>query len=110
MLLGTVNGRPFVVQRADCILLIETRLAYGDVGWRGAHRRNYADLRLWDMLFGTFTNPRSVEGVRCSFHWGASSPILEMLMSQDVSQPREQQAEIVTSLRQEEAVEQLASR
>jgi len=55
---------------------------------RGIHRYNYADLPLWDMLFGTFRNPRSVEDVECGFYKGASSRIPEMLLGRDVSTPR----------------------
>jgi sterol desaturase/sphingolipid hydroxylase (fatty acid hydroxylase superfamily) len=32
----------------------------------GHHRQNFADLPLWDMLFGTFHNPRSWD-LRCGF-------------------------------------------
>ncbi|HYQ72909.1 MAG TPA: sterol desaturase family protein [Gammaproteobacteria bacterium] len=55
---------------------------------RGVHRYNYADLPLWDMVFGTFRNPRSVEDVECGFYKGASSRIAEMLFGRDVSAPR----------------------
>jgi len=47
----------------------------------------HADLPLWDMLFGTFRNPRSVAGVECGFYPGASSRIPEMLVGCDVSRP-----------------------
>ncbi|MGH7199418.1 MAG: sterol desaturase family protein [Planctomycetaceae bacterium] len=33
---------------------------------QGHHRQNFADLPLWDMLFGTFHNPRKWEA-RCGF-------------------------------------------
>lgn len=55
---------------------------------RGIHRYNYADLPLWDMVFGTFRNPRSVEGVRCGFYKGASGRLVEMLLGKDVSRPK----------------------
>jgi len=32
----------------------------------GHHRQNFADLPLWDMLFGTFHNPKDWE-LRCGF-------------------------------------------
>ena len=35
----------------------------------GLHRYNYADLPLWDMMFGTFRNPRRWEA-RCGFGAG----------------------------------------
>ena len=55
---------------------------------RGIHRYNYADLPLWDMLFGTFRNPHNVEDIKCGFYRGASSRIPEMLLGRDVSTPR----------------------
>ncbi len=55
---------------------------------RGVHRYNYSDLPLWDMLFCTFRNPRSLEDMECGFYKGASSRIPEMLLGRDVSRPR----------------------
>jgi len=54
---------------------------------RGVHSYNYSDLPLWDMVFGSFRNSRSVEGLECGFYPGASSRIPEMLIGRDVSQP-----------------------
>jgi sterol desaturase/sphingolipid hydroxylase (fatty acid hydroxylase superfamily) len=54
---------------------------------RGQHRQNYADLPLWDIVFGTFDNPRSVEGVEAGFYNGASTRIGAMLIGRDVSTP-----------------------
>lgn len=54
---------------------------------RGVHRRNYADLPVWDMLFGTFQNPARAEvPVEAGFYNGASSRLGEMLFFRDVSQ------------------------
>ena len=36
----------------------------------GVHYYNYADLPFWDMLFGTFRNPRQFMG-ECGFEGGA---------------------------------------
>lgn len=57
---------------------------------RGRHRYNYANLPLWDMAFGTFRNPKSVDGVAAGFYTGASTRILDMLLFRDVSRPRGQ--------------------
>ena len=57
---------------------------------RGVHRYNYSDLPLWDMLFGTFRNPREAVDLDCGFYKGASSRIVEMLLGRDVSTPRSQ--------------------
>jgi len=55
---------------------------------RGVHRYNYSDLPLWDMVFGTFRNPRTLESTACGFYPGASSRIPEMLAGRDVSRSR----------------------
>lgn len=52
---------------------------------RGVHGRNYADLPVFDMLLGTFENPRSVEGREAGFYTGGSSRIGEMLLGRDVT-------------------------
>lgn len=54
---------------------------------RDIHRYNYSDLPLWDLVFGTFRNPTSVEGLKAGFYKGASSRIAEMLAGKDVSSP-----------------------
>ena len=56
---------------------------------RGIHRYNYADFPVMDMLFGTFRNPDTVDGIQCGFYNGASSRIPEMLAGVDVYKPRE---------------------
>lgn len=60
---------------------------------RGLHHGNYSDLPLWDMVFGTFHNPRSVEGLQAGFHDGASTRLLDMLLFRDVSRPPAEQDE-----------------
>ena len=54
---------------------------------RGIHRYNYSDLPLWDMLFGTFRNPRTLENTECGFYPGASGRLIELLIGRDVSTP-----------------------
>jgi sterol desaturase/sphingolipid hydroxylase (fatty acid hydroxylase superfamily) len=51
---------------------------------RGVHAKNYADLPVIDMLFGTFENPRSYEHTTGFWH-GASARVLDMLLWRDVS-------------------------
>jgi sterol desaturase/sphingolipid hydroxylase (fatty acid hydroxylase superfamily) len=53
---------------------------------RGVHAYNYADLPLWDMVFGTFRNPEDFRE-KLGFYDGASSRIGEMLIFKDVSVP-----------------------
>jgi len=57
---------------------------------RGVHARNYADLPVFDILFGTFHNPRDFVPAT-GFYDGASSRVADMLMFRDVSQPRDEQ-------------------
>lgn len=60
---------------------------------RGVHGHNYADLPLWDMVFGTFVNPQRVEqDVAHGFYDGASRRLGDMLLFRDVSQPKSQGA------------------
>ena len=54
---------------------------------RGVHRYNYADLPVFDMLFGTFRNPVGYTG-ESGFYNGASARVADMLLFRDVSRPR----------------------
>ena len=57
---------------------------------RGIHRHNYSDLPVWDLVFGTFSNPRTVEGTQVGFYDGASSRVLDLLIGRDASSPKPQ--------------------
>jgi len=48
------------------------------------HRFNYADVPLWDMIFGTFRNPQTYE-VTTGFFDGASRQVGKMIMGKDIS-------------------------
>lgn len=67
----------YIVQRPE---------SHGVHHGRGVHRFNYSDLPLWDMVFGTFRNPRDFEG-EVGFYTGASTRIGQMLRGHDVSSP-----------------------
>lgn len=54
------------------------------------HRHNYSDLPVFDLLFGTFHNPKSFD-YETGFYHGASDRIGDMLMFKDVSQPEQVQ-------------------
>jgi sterol desaturase/sphingolipid hydroxylase (fatty acid hydroxylase superfamily) len=54
---------------------------------RGVHRYNYADLPLWDMVFGTFRNPHRLRRNACGFYDGASGRLVAMLLGRDVTVP-----------------------
>lgn len=53
---------------------------------RGVHAFNYADLPVWDMVFGTFRNPERFEA-EAGFYDGASRRVGEMLLGRDVTRP-----------------------
>lgn len=54
---------------------------------RGVHARNYSDLPLFDIIFGTFYNPEDF-APESGFYAGASSRVIDMLSCRDVSRPR----------------------
>jgi sterol desaturase/sphingolipid hydroxylase (fatty acid hydroxylase superfamily) len=51
---------------------------------RGKHAKNYSDLPLWDLLFGTFENPETWEGL-AGFYSGASRRLGALLTGRDIS-------------------------
>ncbi len=55
---------------------------------KGIHKHNYSDLPLWDMLFGTFYNPKGYEH-ETGFYHGASDKIVDMLLFKDISREPE---------------------
>jgi sterol desaturase/sphingolipid hydroxylase (fatty acid hydroxylase superfamily) len=59
---------------------------------RGIHRDNYADLPVFDLIFGTFRNP--AKHLENGFHHGASGRIVEMLLWRDVSSPQQPASEM----------------
>jgi len=59
---------------------------------RGLHRYNYADLPIYDMLFGTFRNPEDY-AAESGFYDGASARVVDMLLFRDVSEPEEPSAD-----------------
>jgi sterol desaturase/sphingolipid hydroxylase (fatty acid hydroxylase superfamily) len=64
---------------------------------RGVHARNYSDLPIFDILFGTFENPAGYE-LETGFYDGASARVIDMLLLRDVTTPAsESQARPVTT-------------
>lgn len=53
----------------------------------GIHRNNYSDLPIFDMIFGTFHNPKSYE-YDTGFYPGASNKIMDMLVFKDINKPK----------------------
>jgi sterol desaturase/sphingolipid hydroxylase (fatty acid hydroxylase superfamily) len=58
----------------------ESHCVHHRQGW---HRQNFSDIPLWDMLFGTFHNPKDFEG-QCGFSDDRETRLTEMLMGKDV--------------------------
>jgi sterol desaturase/sphingolipid hydroxylase (fatty acid hydroxylase superfamily) len=57
------------------------------------HRNNYADLPLFDILFGTFRNPQGYE-VRTGFYPGASERVLDMMLFKDINRAETESREV----------------
>jgi sterol desaturase/sphingolipid hydroxylase (fatty acid hydroxylase superfamily) len=55
---------------------------------RGVHAYNYGDFPFWDLLFGTFKNPKTWEG-EAGYYDGASNRIGAMLIGRDVTEAPE---------------------
>jgi sterol desaturase/sphingolipid hydroxylase (fatty acid hydroxylase superfamily) len=51
----------------------------------GLHAHNYADLPVWDIVFGTFHNPRDWQA-RCGFGLHGEGRLVEMLSGVDIHQ------------------------
>lgn len=53
---------------------------------RGKHFNNFSDLPMWDMLFGTYSNPKTYQGL-CGFKVERELMFKEMLMFKNVNGP-----------------------
>jgi sterol desaturase/sphingolipid hydroxylase (fatty acid hydroxylase superfamily) len=60
---------------------------------RGVHARNYSDLPVFDLIFGTFHNPPDFAPAT-GFYDGASYRVAEMVTFRDVSEPAEPTVEV----------------
>jgi sterol desaturase/sphingolipid hydroxylase (fatty acid hydroxylase superfamily) len=58
---------------------------------RGIHNTNFAELPVFDIVFGTFFNPRRFAPA-AGFYDGASYRVADMLLARDVSEPPVRQA------------------
>jgi sterol desaturase/sphingolipid hydroxylase (fatty acid hydroxylase superfamily) len=66
--------------------LVQRPEAHGIHHQRGVHGYNYADLPVWDILFGTFRNP-AVWNEQGGFYDGGSARVGAMLIGRDISTP-----------------------
>jgi sterol desaturase/sphingolipid hydroxylase (fatty acid hydroxylase superfamily) len=51
---------------------------------RGLHAGNYGDIALWDLLFGTFSNPATWHG-KAGFHDGSTAKLLPLLAGRAIA-------------------------
>jgi sterol desaturase/sphingolipid hydroxylase (fatty acid hydroxylase superfamily) len=51
---------------------------------RGVHHYNYSDLPLFDLIFGTFRNPKEFAS-EAGFYEGASAKLPQLLVFQDIA-------------------------
>ena len=58
---------------------------------RNKHSNNYSDLPLWDMLFGTFHNPRAKE-FACGFAGNREQDLVMMLLGREPRSERQANA------------------
>lgn len=55
---------------------------------KGIHAYNYSDIAIYDILFGTWKNPKTFE-YEHGFYDGASSRVVDMLLFRDVAKPKD---------------------
>ena len=55
---------------------------------KGIHKHNYSDLPVFDILFGTFENPKNYK-YQTGFYYGASAKVIDMLSFKDLNKLRE---------------------
>ena len=65
----------FIIQRP------ESHCVHHQRDW---HRNNFSDLPIWDMMFGTFQNPKNFEPL-CGFHDDRERSLGKMLTGKDVN-------------------------
>ena len=67
----------FLIQRPEAHLIHHQK---------GLHAFNYGDLPLWDMMFGTFRNPRAW-AAECGFSEDRELRVADLLIGRDVNKP-----------------------
>jgi len=67
-------------------VLIQRPEAHCEHHRRGVHAHNYGDLPIWDILLGTFRNPKTFSG-ECGFDAPADKRLGAMLALRDVNAP-----------------------
>lgn len=55
---------------------------------KNVHTKNYGDLPIFDKLFGTFSNPKNADNVKCGFTSGKENEIGAMLLGLEVETKR----------------------
>ncbi|MFK8017659.1 MAG: sterol desaturase family protein [Gammaproteobacteria bacterium] len=75
---------------------------------RGRHGSNYGDLMVWDLLFGTFYNPKHWDD-DVGFYDGASDRVVDTLLMRDVSRPPPEASMAPAVLQKSRAAKRLLS-
>ena len=57
---------------------------------RGVHYSNFADLPIWDMIFGTYKNPKDVNSP-CGFKEERERKLMDMMIFKDVNPTNEKE-------------------
>jgi len=55
----------------------------------GVHYNNFSDIPLWDMLFGTFENPKSYDAHRCGFKDEKERKFWQIFLFKNVNLPKQ---------------------
>ncbi|WP_353778252.1 sterol desaturase family protein [Winogradskyella sp. 3972H.M.0a.05] len=65
---------------------------------KGIHRYNYSDLPIFDILFGTFKNPKNYK-YETGFYNGASAKVWQMLTFKDLNKKDAKKQKVMTTIK-----------
>ncbi len=72
---------------------------------KGIHKYNYSDVSIFDIIFGTFNNPKSHE-YDTGFYQGATGKIKDMLLFRDINKQDMENAGTIPEPMQKRAYQQ----
>lgn len=64
---------------------------------RGVHAYNYSDFPVYDLLFGTFNNPKDFQG-EYGFYDGGSAKVMDMMFFKDINESDQKEEQSSTKL------------
>lgn len=65
---------------------------------KGIHKHNYSDLPVYDIMFGTFDNPKEY-AYETGFYQGASDKISDMLLFKDINKPEPETGVVASNVK-----------